>query len=92
MLMRRVLILGANGQIARIAEQQLLTDTDAHLTLFLRRPERLKPANVSREKIIGGDATDQSALIEAMHGIDVVYANLAGQNIEDQPKVWWLLP
>ncbi|WP_353948493.1 SDR family oxidoreductase [Sporolactobacillus sp. Y61] len=84
--MVRVLILGANGQIARLAEQLLLAETEAQLTLFLRRPNRLTPADARREKVIGGDATDQSALIEAMNGIDVVYANLAGQNIEEQAR------
>lgn len=84
--MRHVLVLGANGQIARLAEKQMLTDSDAQLTLFLRRSSRLKPEDLSREKVVDGDAADRNALTEAMNGTDIVYANLAGQNIEDQAK------
>ncbi|WP_010631132.1 SDR family oxidoreductase [Sporolactobacillus vineae] len=84
--MRHVLVLGANGQIARLAEKQMLADSDVHLTLFLRRSSRLKPEDLSREKVVDGDAADRNALTEAMNGTDIVYANLAGQNIEDQAK------
>lgn len=85
-MMRHVLVLGANGQIARLAEKQMLAQSDVHLTLFLRRSSRLKPEDLSREKVVDGDATDQNALAEAMNGTDIVYANLAGQNIEAQAK------
>ncbi len=85
-MMRHVLVLGANGQIARLAEKQMLADSDVHLTLFLRRSSRLKPEDLSREKVVDGDAADRNALTEAMNGTDIVYANLAGQNIEDQAK------
>jgi hypothetical protein len=37
-----VLILGANGQIARVATGLFLEQTDAHLTLYLRKAKRLK--------------------------------------------------
>ncbi|MFD1317131.1 NAD(P)H-binding protein [Loigolactobacillus zhaoyuanensis] len=82
--MSNVLILGAAGKIARLAEQQLLTDTEAQLTLFLRRPERLGNVDGSREKVIAGDATQQDQLVAAMQGQDIVYANLAGADIEEQ--------
>lgn len=35
--MTKVLILGANGRIARIVEQRLLAETDVQLTLVLRK-------------------------------------------------------
>jgi hypothetical protein len=35
--MTKVLILGANGQIARVATALFLKNPDVHLTLFLRR-------------------------------------------------------
>ncbi|MFL2030423.1 NAD(P)H-binding protein [Loigolactobacillus zhaoyuanensis] len=82
--MSNVLILGAAGKIARLAEQQLLTDTEAQLTLFLRRPERLGNVDGSREKVIAGDATQQDQLVAAMQGQDIIYANLAGADIEEQ--------
>lgn len=36
--MANVLILGAHGHIAQLAEKQLLKETTHHLTLFLRTP------------------------------------------------------
>ncbi|MFD1394132.1 SDR family oxidoreductase [Lacticaseibacillus jixianensis] len=85
--MSNVLILGANGQIARLAEQQLLAETKHHLTLFLRNAKRLPIADATRETVIEGDATDPAALSKAMVGIDIVYANLGGgKTIETQAK------
>lgn len=84
--MSNVLILGANGQIARLAEKQLLSETKHHLTLFLRNAKRLEVSAPERETVIEGDATDPDALNKAMSGIDVVYANLGGKEIETQAK------
>ena len=39
--MTNVLILGANGQLARHTTRVFLRDTDAKLTLYLRRASRL---------------------------------------------------
>lgn len=85
--MSNVLILGANGQIARLAEKQLLSETKHHLTLFLRNAKRLEVTDKDRETIIEGDATDPEALSQAMADIDIVYANLGGgKTIETQAK------
>ncbi|WP_127850193.1 SDR family oxidoreductase [Lacticaseibacillus hulanensis] len=84
--MTNVLILGAHGQIARLATKQLLTDTDAQLTLFLRRANRIQPADDKRERVVDGDAAQVKDLEAALAGQDIVYANLAGHNIEDQAK------
>lgn len=84
--MANVLILGANGKIARLAEEQLLDQTDHHLTLFLRKANRLTVTDPSRETVIEGDATDQAALVKALTGIEIVYANLGNQAIEKQAK------
>ena len=40
--MIRVLILGANGQLARNTTKFFLERTDARLTLYLRRASRLR--------------------------------------------------
>ncbi|WP_167815209.1 NAD(P)H-binding protein [Sporolactobacillus shoreae] len=40
--MKRVLVLGANGHIARIVTDRLLSETNHDLTLYLRRAKRLK--------------------------------------------------
>jgi len=41
--MVKILILGANGQIARVATGLFLRRTAAHLTLYLHNAWRLKP-------------------------------------------------
>ncbi len=84
--MANVLILGAHGKIAQLVETQLLAETDYHLTLFLRNADRLNVTDSKRETVIEGDAADKGELIKALDGIDIVYANLSGKNIEDQAK------
>lgn len=77
--MTNILIIGAHGQIARVATRHLLARTDAVLTLYLRRAKMLDAmASNPRVRIIAGDATDPVALEAAMAGQDVVYANLSG--------------
>jgi len=77
--MTRILILGAHGQIARVATQLLLDRTDAELTLYLRRAKRLSAlANEDRVIVVEGDVLDTATLDAAMAGQDVVYANLSG--------------
>jgi uncharacterized protein YbjT (DUF2867 family) len=76
--MSRILILGAHGQIARLVTERLLKETDNELTLFLRRASRLHIADPARESVIEGDVNDYAALVAAMRGQDVVYANLGG--------------
>jgi uncharacterized protein YbjT (DUF2867 family) len=76
--MSNVLILGANGSVAREAIDLFLTQTDATLTLYLRDPRKLKKIDSDRVRVIQGDVLDTKQLEEAMAGQDVVYANLAG--------------
>ena len=76
--MARVLILGANGQLARNTTRVLLERTNATLTLYLRLASRLKNPAPDRASIVEGDVHDEAALRSAMQGQDVVYANLAG--------------
>jgi nucleoside-diphosphate-sugar epimerase len=74
----KVLILGANGQLARNTTRVLLRDTDARLTLYLRRASRLSNPDRQRVRIVEGDVLDCSALEASLNGQDVVDANLAG--------------
>ena len=76
--MARVLILGANGQLARNTTRVLLDDPASTLTLYLRQAGRLKNPAPDRVKIIEGDVLDGTVLRHAMTDQDVVYANLAG--------------
>lgn len=76
--MTRVLILGANGGLARNTTRLLLGETDARLTLYLRRASRLSNDDPERVRIVEGDVTDLARLTSTMPGHDAVYANLAG--------------
>ena len=84
--MTNILILGAHGQIARVATDLFLKRTDARLTLYLRNARRLKlSAHADRVRLVEGDVLDATKLEAAMTGQDVVYANLAGQ-LEQQAR------
>lgn len=81
--MTKVLILGAAGSLARVATRYLLDNSDVHLTLYLRNPKRLNNPDPSRVTIVDGDVLNAEQLTGAMHGQDVVYANLSG-NMKQQ--------
>ena len=83
--MPNILILGANGQLARNTVPFFLEHPSVPLTLYLRRANRLKNPDPSRVTIMEGDVLDVETLKAAMRGQDVVYANLAGA-MEQQAK------
>ena len=76
--MKKVIILGASGNIARHVTDILSTKEDIQLTLFHRSKNRLRNKNVSKSSIIEGDVLDYDQLKEAIRGQDIVYVNLAG--------------
>ncbi len=76
--MTRVLILGANGQLARNTTRVFLATTDVRLTLYLRRARRLANPDSDRVAIVEGDVLGRATLEAAMMEQDVVYADLAG--------------
>ena len=73
-----VLILGANGQLARNTTPFFLKHDGVQLTLYLRRSNRLQNPDLARVRIVDGDVLDRASLEDAMDGQDVVYANLSG--------------
>ena len=83
--MTNVLILGANGQLARNTTRVFLERSDAKLTLYLRRADRLSNSDPKRITIVEGDVLDRPTLEAAMAGQDVVYANLVGA-MEEQAE------
>ena len=85
--MTKVLILGANGQLARNTTRIFLRDTRVLLTLYLRRANRLTNPDVSRVAIVEGDVLDPPRLQAAMLGQDVVYANLSGDMKEQAEHI-----
>lgn len=74
----KILILGANGQLARNTTRVFLRDADAKLTLYLRRADRLGKSDPRRVTIVEGDVLDLARLQSAMKGQDVVFASLTG--------------
>lgn len=84
--MTKVLVLGAYGQIARVATSLFLNQTDVQLTLYLRNAGRLRDLrDHDRVRIVEGDVLDEKKLEAAMAGQDVVYANLSG-NMGEQAR------
>lgn len=75
-----VLIIGANGSVAKEAIAMFLRKTDVNLKLFLRNAMRLEHLKSPRVEVVEGDAIDKVALTNAMKGVQVVYANLHGKN------------
>ena len=70
-----ILILGANGKIARLVEEQLLSDkafSDIKLTLFLRDKIRADDLIANQSIAIEGDARDSSAVEVAVEDQDIV--------------------
>lgn len=84
--MTKIAILGAAGQIAQLVEPIILKKTDVDMVLYLRHPNKLHQVDESREEIIKGDASNFNELKAALAGVDLVYSNLAGANIEDQAE------
>lgn len=73
--MKKVLILGANGQIAKIVEDRILKEQpDVELTLFLRNSNRLSQLSLNKNvTLVDGDINDFNAVNEAMKDQDIVY-------------------
>jgi uncharacterized protein YbjT (DUF2867 family) len=76
--MTNVLILGANGQLALNTTRAFLEHGNVALTLYLRQASRLSNPDPQRVSVVEGDVLFPGTLRAAMHGADVVYANLTG--------------
>lgn len=73
----KLLILAANGQIARIVEQRILTEPAykaVELTLVLRNSDRLaRLADNPRVTLVTGDIHDAALINQVIHGQDMVF-------------------
>lgn len=79
--MKNILVLGANGQLARNATARFLDPNEGgevNLKLYLRRAGRLVNPDPSRVSVEQGDVCDVRKLQAAMQGVDVVFASLSG--------------
>lgn len=81
--MKNVLILGANGQIARWVVKALAGQPNISQTLLVRNPRHLgdTPGNA---RVVIGNVLDKKLLRQAMAGQDIVYANLTGEDLDKQ--------
>lgn len=82
-----VLILGANGQIARIVEEYILHEekfADVKLTLFLRNSQRLSSLAMNpRVTIVDGDITNYADVNKAMNGQDIVFIATVDHGVDN---------
>ena len=76
--MKNVLVISASSQTAQWTDKALAKNPDINLTLFLRHPNKLS-ADLQQERQIVGDATDLDDVRNAVKGMDIVYASLAGE-------------
>ncbi|MCV3740645.1 SDR family oxidoreductase [Lentilactobacillus hilgardii] len=77
---KNVLIMAANGQIARLVEDRILNEeqlAEVHLTLFLRDANRLANlSNNSRVTLIEGSLDKPSDVKRAVTGQDIVFVGV----------------
>jgi uncharacterized protein YbjT (DUF2867 family) len=76
--MKKVIVIGASGSLARYVIEELQAKKEVQLTLFLRNRNRLQKLDVESTTVVEGDAMDYGKLKDAINGQDIVYINLAG--------------
>lgn len=84
--MTKILILGAGGRIARWVIEMLAEDKQVHLTLYFHHKKKLHGKTPSNATVLEGDVLDRKALDPAMKDQDIVYANLTGDDLDQQAK------
>ena len=84
-----LLILAANGQIARIVENRILTEPDyknVNLTLGLRNASRLNELdNSPRVRLMDIDLTNASQVNNAMVNQDMVFSAVVDHDAKNRP-------
>jgi uncharacterized protein YbjT (DUF2867 family) len=83
--MRKVLIIGAGGSLAKYVIEALKKLENVSLTLFIRDKNKLSKSTVENCSLIEGDAMNYNDVKSAVAGQDIVYINLAG-NLETMAK------
>jgi len=77
--MKKVLVLGATGQIAKWAVEMLANEKDIQQTLFVRDATKLGTSIPSNAVVIEGNVLNYEQLKQAVQDQDIVYVNLAGE-------------
>ena len=81
----QALILGASGSIADKVVALLSDEKNVQLKLFVRNIKRLGSHAGRNARVVEGDVLNIEDLRNAMTGVDIVYANLAG-DLEQMAK------
>lgn len=87
----KLLILAANGQIARIVEERILTEDkfkDIDLVLLLRRASRLQSLKGSypdRVTLVDGDINNKQAVVDAAKGCDMIFSAVVDHDDANRP-------
>lgn len=84
--MKKVIIIGANGNTSKEIIPRILEQKNIHLTLFSRHPERVNFVENDRIKIFKGDATNFSDLKNAIRGQDIVISTMGGMDLDIKTK------
>ena len=78
--MKKILVIGASGSLAKYVIDTLLKVPDVHLTLLARNKTRIEN-DTTDCTVVEADVMDYNKLKNAVTGKDIVYINLDG-NLE----------
>lgn len=76
--MKKVLIIGASGSLAKHVIDALQHSPDVHLTLLARNRKNIANDTSINCSVVEADVMDYEKLKTAVAGQDIVYINLAG--------------
>ncbi|RZM28652.1 MAG: NAD-dependent dehydratase [Pedobacter sp.] len=76
--MKKIIVIGATGSLAKYVIADLKKSEDVELTLFARNISGVPKVLSDGCNLIQGDATVYANLLLAIEGKDIVYMNLAG--------------
>ena len=82
--MKKVIVIGASGSLAKYVIDTLQNVPNVHLTLLARNKSRIEN-DTTNSTVVEADVMDYDKLKKAIAGQDIVYVNLAG-NLEDMAK------
>lgn len=82
---KNVVVLGASGRIARWVVKMLVNQREVNLTLYLRDAKKLGD-DKTKMQVVQGDVLDIEKLKSALVRQEIVYANLTGDDIDEQAK------
>ena len=74
----KILLLGASGSLGGYVIEELLRVDGVNLRLYARDIKKLEKFKSDSTELMQGDAEDEARLVEALSGVNAVYAGLAG--------------